>query len=238
MKQNKILLIDDDHKLAEVLKAYLQRFNYSVSHYDHPQKGLDALKIEHPEVVILDIMMPDKDGLQVCREIRQESKVPIIFLSARGDTTDRIVGLEMGADDYMPKPFEPRELVARIESILRRSVPKKNERAQEQSQERAIEPLQLNENTMMASLNGQNLEFTATEFQALLYLYKHRDRIISRDELLTHLQGIDSEVYGRAIDILISRIRQKLGDTPKSGQLIKTIRSQGYRYTGGSGGSA
>ncbi|MBT4763161.1 MAG: response regulator transcription factor [Bdellovibrionaceae bacterium] len=223
MEAQKLFIIDDDVKLATVLAAYLSKFNFNVTHFADPNLGLEAVNTSPPQLIILDIMMPHKDGLQVCREIRQSSNIPIIFLSARGDTTDRIVGLELGADDYLAKPFEPRELVARIESILRRTP--KNETT-------PTDPLFLNEDTMEAKLEGKLIDFTATEFQVLLYLYKNKNKIISRDELLTHLQGIDSEVYGRAIDILISRIRQKLNDTPQQGSFIKTVRSQGYRYIG------
>lgn len=223
MDGSKVLIIDDDEKLAEALRDYLNKYNYQVHCSHHPKDGLLALHSFAPHIIILDIMMPDIDGLSLCQEIRHQSDVPIIFLSARGDTTDRIVGLELGADDYMPKPFEPRELIARIESILRRHRP---------TIAFTGNNLEINEEAMTVNLKGVPLELTAAEFQALNYLYKNRSKIVSRDELLTFLQGMDSEVFGRAIDILISRLRQKLKDDPKEPQFIKTIRGMGYRYVG------
>ena len=225
MKQSKILIIDDDKKLADALMAYLKKYSFATEQVVDPRQAMAAIKEFQPDLITLDIMMPEIDGLSLCKDIRKNSQIPIIFLSARGDTMDRIVGLELGADDYLPKPFEPRELVARIETVLRRlDTPKVVT---------SNGPLQLNPESMQAELNGQIIDFTANEFQALNYLYINRQKIVSRDELLTFLQGMDSEVYGRAIDILISRIRQKLKDGPKSFKYIKTIRGQGYRYIGG-----
>ena len=224
MKEAKVLIIDDDRKLAEALMDYLKKYSFVPEHVADPRQAIAAMKAFQPDLIILDIMMPEIDGLSLCKDIRKFSEIPIIFLSARGDTMDRIVGLELGADDYLPKPFEPRELVARIETVLRRA---------DSPKEMAGDgPLQLSPDSMQVELNGQKLDFTATEFQALNYLYINRQKIVSRDELLTFLQGMDSEVYGRAIDILISRIRQKLGDEPKSSRFIKTIRGQGYRDVG------
>lgn len=224
MKKQKLLVIDDDVRLSEALIAYLHKYSYETYHASHPSEGLKAVGSFCPDLIILDIMMPDMDGLEVCREIRRDSEVPIIFLSARGETTDRIVGLEIGADDYLPKPFEPRELVARIESVLRRP----------RATATIVGPgLSLDEDSMTANLDGSKVDFTANEFQALSFLVKNKGRIVSRDDLLTFLQGIDSEVYGRAIDILISRIRQKLNDDAKESRFIKTIRGQGYRFIGG-----
>jgi DNA-binding response OmpR family regulator len=226
MSKKHLLLIDDDEKMSEVLVEYLRKFDYEVTYQSNPLHGLDYLDEVVPDLVILDIMMPEKNGLEVCRELRQKSSVPVIFLSARGETMDRIVGLEVGADDYLPKPFEPRELVARIETVLRRvaEVKDKNEESK---------GIFLNSKLMQVTLNGEKIEFTANEFQALNYLYKNQGKIVSRDELLTFIQGFDSEVYGRSIDVLISRIRQKLNDDPKDPSFIITVRGQGYRYLGG-----
>lgn len=225
MSSYQLTLIDDDIRLGTVLTEYLEKYGHSLTHFSKPNEGLDNLKSSNPDLVILDIMMPIMDGLEVCREIRKFSDVPILFLSARGDTTDRIIGLEIGADDYLPKPFEPRELLARIDSIIRRCN-RSNFEAQSAS------GLKLDVKTMEASLDGENLELTSMEFQALYFLYTNRQKIISRDDLLNHLQGMEVEVYGRAIDILISRLRQKLKEDPKAPNFIRTIRGQGYRFIG------
>jgi DNA-binding response OmpR family regulator len=227
MKMNQLFIIDDDVKLSQVLQAYLEKQGFSVKNYNHPQKGLDALKVEKPDLIILDIMMPDKDGLQVCREIRLNHTIPIIFLSARGESVDKILGLELGADDFLTKPFEPRELVARIHSILRRSL-----QTEVTKNSILIRDLEINQDSMQAFLNNKDLELTSMEFQALNFIVKNKDKIVSRDDLLNYLQGIDAEVFSRSIDILVSRIRQKLNDNPKSPKYIKTIRGQGYRFIG------
>lgn len=221
-----LLLIDDDERLGQVLTTYLQKFDFQLTHSTHPDKGLEYLQNHHPDLVILDIMMPDTDGMEVCRQIRKFSQIPIIFLSARGDTSDRIVGLELGADDFLPKPFEPRELVARIESILRRN-------HTEAPTPTIHDALVLDNLKMEAYLNNDRLELTSSEFLALSYLKDNADKTINRDELQTHIQGLDSESFGRSIDILISRIRSKLGDNTKNPLFIKTVRGNGYRYIGG-----
>lgn len=221
-----ILLIDDDERLGQVLTTYLQKFDFQLTHASHPDKGLEYLKGHHSDLVILDIMMPDTDGMEVCRQIRKFSQIPIIFLSARGDTSDRIVGLELGADDFLPKPFEPRELVARIESVLRRN-------HTEEPKAQAPDSLVLDNLKMEAYLNNERVELTSSEFLALSYLKNNSDKTINRDELQTHVQGLDSEAFGRSIDILISRIRSKLGDNSKNSLFIKTVRGNGYRYIGG-----
>ena len=223
MNSIKILLIDDDERLGDALKSYLEKYKHKVEYANHPDLGIKMLKDLPLDLIILDIMMPDKDGFEVCREIRSFSDIPIIFLSARGDITDRIVGLELGADDFLPKPFEPRELLARIESVQRRV------------QKNSIQSggLELDNQAMEAHLNGKLLDLTSMEFEALYFLHKNRHQIVSRDDLLNDLQGMEVEVYGRAIDILISRIRQKLGEDSKNPQFIKTVRGQGYRFIGG-----
>lgn len=222
MGEKKLLLIDDDIRLGQLLVEFMQKYGHELVHASHPNDGIKLIREMDPTLVILDIMMPDKDGLEVCREIRAFSDIPILFLSARGDTTDRIVGLELGGDDYLPKPFEPRELLARIESILRRTNKK----------DKSDTRLLIDKKLMEATLDGQKLELTSMEFLALAYLMDHREEIVSRDELINHLQGMEVDVYGRAIDILISRLRQKLGEDSKQPLFIKTIRGQGYRYIG------
>lgn len=218
-----LLLIDDDLRLGKALKEYLEKYGHSLVHASHPSLGLELARQSRADLIILDIMMPDIDGFQVCREIRSFSNVPVLFLSARGETTDRIVGLELGADDYLPKPFEPRELLARIESIHRRS---------QMHSPKINSDLVLDSKTMEATLLGKNIDLTSMEFQALHFLKMNSLKVVSRDDLLNHLQGMNVEVYGRSIDILISRLRQKLGEDTRSPCYIKTVRGQGYRYIG------
>jgi DNA-binding response OmpR family regulator len=222
MSQNKLLIIDDDKGLGEVLEEYLIKFGHQVHFCADPDQGIDQLKQSYFDLLILDIMMPKKDGFQVCREIRQFSQIPIIFLSARGETTDKIVGLEIGADDYLAKPFEPRELIARIDSVLRRV-----DRRPIQQKGLEIQP-----GAMKVFLNEKDLHLTAMEFKAFYYLYKNQAKVVRREDLINHLQGMDIEVFDRSVDILISRLRQKLSDDVKNPKYIKTIRGEGYRFIG------
>ena len=220
------LLIDDDQKLSELLKQYFHQYDIVVIPAFHPKKGLELMRSENPDIIILDVMLPDMDGFTVCREIRKESDIPIIMLTARGDTTDKIVGLEIGADDYLAKPFEPRELVARIQTIVRRSqtrTPKKS---------LLIGDLEIKMNERDALLSGESLQLTSNEFELLAYFASHPGKKIDRDEIMNHLRGIDANFYSRSVDILVSRLRQKLGDDSKSPRFIKTIWGEGYVFLG------
>ena len=225
--RTRVLLIDDDEKLNALLSEYLGRFNCSVRAVVHPEDGLHALKADPPDIVILDVMLPDLDGFAVCRRIRQDGRVPIIMLTARGDVTDRIVGLELGADDYLPKPFEPRELVARMQAVLRRGAA-----AAAEGRVRSG-PLEVNWTTRSARLHGQLLPLTSAEFELLGLLVRNRGRVLSRDHIMDQTRGIDWEAYDRSIDVLVSRVRQKLGDDPRQPAFIRTVRGAGYRFIGG-----
>ncbi len=222
----RVLLIDDDEKLNALLGEYLGRFNFSVRAAVHPQEGLQLLKADPPDIVILDVMLPDLDGFAVCRKIRESSRVPIVMLTARGDVTDRIVGLELGADDYLPKPFEPRELMARMQAVLRRGVNVVEDRIR-------VGPLEMNWTTWSARLDGRLLPLTSAEFELLGLLVRHRGRVLSRDRIMDETRGIDWEAYDRSIDVLVSRVRQKLGDDPRQPAFIRTVRGVGYRFIGG-----
>jgi len=223
-----ILVIDDDEKLNQLLTDYLGQYDYQVSAAEHPQKGLQILNEKKPDMVILDIMLPDMDGFQVCREIRKTSDIPIIMLTARGEVMDRIVGLEIGADDYLPKPFEPRELLARIQTILRRST---------QKSEQSVNILNFNRlsidfDRQVASLQGTDIELTTAEFR-ILALFAHNPlKVLDRDQILDAIRGIEWDVYNRSIDVLISRLRQKLNDNAKEPQYIKTVWGSGYMFIG------
>jgi DNA-binding response OmpR family regulator len=221
----RVLIIDDDERLNALLTEYLTRFGFSVRAMTHPDAGLRALTTDSPDLVVLDIMLPDTDGLTVCRKMRESSRIPIIMLTARGDVADRIVGLELGADDYLAKPFEPRELVARMQAVLRRG-------ARDQEDIVRVGPLEVNWTTRSAALSGRTLALTTAEFELLGLLVKSRGRVLSRDRIMQAMRGLDAEAYDRSIDVLVSRVRQKLGDDAKRSTFIRTVRGIGYSFTG------
>lgn len=223
----KILLIDDDEKLGELLQSFFRRFDLELKVAHEPEAGLRMLGIEKPDLVILDIMLPGQDGFQVCRTIRKSSAVPIVMLTARGEVTDRIVGLEIGADDYLPKPFEPRELVARIQNVLRRAVS-----GRPQTTELRYAGLLIDLDRRSVLLDGKVLELTTMEYQLLALFARNPGRTFNRDEILNELRGIDAQLFSRSVDILVSRLRQKLGDTSRQARFIKTVWGTGYAFIG------
>lgn len=223
----KILLIDDDEKLGDLLGTFFERFDLTLLSATDPVKGLELLAKEEPDLVILDVMLPGQDGFEVCRTIRKSNAVPIIMLTARGEVTDRIVGLEIGADDYMPKPFEPRELVARIQGVLRRA---SNTRAPTRILQ--YEGLEVDLERRNAKLDDEQLELTTMEYQLLKLFAENPGKTYTRDEILNELRGIDAQLFSRSVDILVSRLRQKLGDTSKQARFIKTVWGTGYAFIG------
>ncbi len=222
----RVLIIDDDERLNTVLAEYLGRFGFVVRAATRPSGGLRALKADPPDLLILDVMLPEMDGLTVCKKVREISQIPIIMLTARGDVTDRIVGLELGADDYLPKPFEPRELVARIQAVLRRGIEGGAEVVRGG-------PVEVNWATRSATLDGRLLDLTPAELELLGFLMRHRGRVLSRERIIEGTHGINWEAYDRSIDVLVSRLRQKLGDDPKRPTFIRTVRGVGYSFIGG-----
>ena len=223
-----ILIIDDDRSLNELLKTYLGQFEMQVLAAVHPDEGLTLLQAKAPSLVILDVMLPSRDGFSLCREIRKDSTVPIIMLTARGELADRVAGLELGADDYLPKPFEPRELVARIQSLLRRTG---MERAPETRPDRVqADDLIVDLRGRRAWLHGTPLELTTSEFEILALFLGHPGAVLTREQILDKIRGIDWEAYNRSIDIAVSRLRQKLQDDPKHPSYIKTIWGTGYLF--------
>jgi DNA-binding response OmpR family regulator len=225
----RVLVIDDDERLDALLTEYLERFGYRVQAFAHPEPALRALRADPPDLVILDVMLPGLDGFAVCRRVREWSRVPIIMLTARGAVSDRVVGLELGADDYLPKPFEPRELVARIQAVLRRGA------AASEDPLRAG-TLELDPASRTARLAGRELELTTAEFDLLLLLLRHRGRVLTRERIGEETRGLDWAASDRAIDVLVSRLRQKLGDDARRPALVRTVRGIGYSFIGGSGG--
>lgn len=226
LKTPKILIIDDDHALTSLLQEYLPRFGFEAAAADTPEVGLKMISSYAPELVILDVMLPGKSGFDVCREIRAFSTLPIIMLTARGETSDRIVGLEMGADDYLSKPFEPRELVARIQSVLRRTL---NHGPIKESRLKAGE-LELDMNKATAFLKGVDLQLTQTEYKILHLLMSSAGQTISREQIAESVRGIEWDSLDRTIDVLVSRIRNKLGETSKTPFYLKTMWGEGYRF--------
>ena len=221
-----ILIIDDDEKLNRLLTEFLGDFGFKTLSATHPKDGLKKLKHKSPDLVILDVMLPGMDGFEVCKTIRQKSSVPIIMLTARGELMDRVVGLELGADDYLPKPFEPRELVARIHSVLRRANQIDDTRPQ------SFGPLEIDFARHLVTLDSENIELTTNEFAALAMLTRNPGKVFNRDEILQELRGIDCEAFNRSVDITMSRLRQKLNDDPKSPRFIKTVWGTGYVFVG------
>ena len=224
--KSKILIIDDDERLTDLLKGYLSDFGFEVFTAIRPSEGLKKIKRNSPELVILDLMLPEMDGFEVCKAIRSEHAIPIIMLTAKTDLMDKVVGLELGADDYLTKPFEPRELVARIHSVLRRSD------LYEKDDVLSFGTLEIHTTRREVKLNGNPLDLTTNEFDALLLLVRHPGRVLNRDEILQELRGMDCEAFNRSVDITMSRLRQKLMDNPKSPQFIKTIWGSGYVFIG------
>jgi DNA-binding response OmpR family regulator len=224
--KNHILMIDDDVDLNALVTEYLARFGHRLQTATTAARGMAALRRERPDLVILDIMLPDIDGLSLCREIRSEFDVPIIMLTARGEVADRVLGLELGADDYLSKPFEPRELVARIQSVIRRSESRQNRDVLQS------DGLSLEKQTRRVSLDGRDIELTTMEFELLSVLMESHGRVLSRNRLIERLRGIDADVYDRSIDMLVSRLRDKLGDDSQTPRFIKTVRLTGYQFVG------
>jgi two-component system phosphate regulon response regulator OmpR len=224
-----ILIIDDDEKLNERLGKYLRRFDFAVVSTPLPAAGLDLLENEHPDLVILDVMMPGMDGFEALAEIRRQGDVPVIMLTARGDVKDRIAGLELGADDYLPKPFEPRELVARIQTVLRRH------RAPPGSGKdtvRRFGDIELDLAVGRLTLLGEEIPLTDLEHRILSVLMQNAGTAMDRDRLLERVRGVEWDAFDRSIDVLISRLRQKLGDDPRNPRYIKTVWGTGYMFIG------
>ena len=225
--RTRVLLIDDDEALCGLLTEYLEPFGFAVAAAHHPDEGLRAIAAEAPDIVVLDVMMPDTDGFAVCRKVRETSRVPIVMLTARGGVLDRIVGLEMGADDYLPKPFEPRELVARLQAVLRRAAHRGGAEVVRAG------PLEVDLGARTVRLAGRPLDLTAAEFALLGLFVRSRRTVLGRDRILEATRGLDWEAFDRSVDVLVSRLRQKLGDDPRQPTFIRTVRGAGYCFIGG-----
>jgi len=222
----KILLIDDDFRHSELLKNYLSRYGMKLDCISDAEKGLKRFELSDPDLLLLDIMLPGMNGFDVCTEIRKTSNVPIIMLTARGDVSDRISGLELGADDYIGKPFEPRELVARIQSVLRRV----DKEVKSSDGILKFDGLTLDTNKRTAEVDEKSIELTSMEYELLFILAKNTGKKMHRDELLSKLRGINATILTRSIDIMVSRVRNKIGDKAKPARFIQTIWGSGYIF--------
>jgi len=217
----RILLIDDDEQLGPPLAAYFQRYELTLEQATRPSAGLARLQAGGFDAAILDVMLPEMDGFELCRTIRKTSDLPILMLTARGDVMDRVVGLELGADDYLPKPFEPRELVARIQTVLRRRPARA---AVDDAELLRFDGLDIDSARRSVQRQGEAVELTGSEFELLLLLARDPGRVFNRDDILNHLRGHEADLYSRAVDIVVSRLRKKLEPL----DAIKTLRNAGY----------
>ncbi|MBD3800002.1 MAG: response regulator transcription factor [Campylobacterales bacterium] len=217
----KILMIEDDLELAEILTEYLEQFAYEIETEDDPFKALSILKLKPYDLVILDLTLPGMDGLEVCEAIRERQDIPIIISSARSDVTDKVNALELGADDYLPKPYDPRELEARISSVLRRYAAKTEARQAEEHHS----DFKLDEGAMQISYKGRALDLTNAEYGILAFMIKKEGMVVSREDIILNVNAINEDSSNKSIDVMVGRIRNKLGDK----SLIESVRGIGYK---------
>jgi DNA-binding response OmpR family regulator len=222
----KVLVVDDDANIVKLLKLYLEKDEYNVITASNGAMALSMFKQENPAIIILDIMMPEMDGNQVCREIRKTSDVPIIMLTAKGETFDKVLSLELGADDYMVKPFDPKELIARVKAILRRSESKKNT---EKGECISFDKLEVNLTNYELKIDGRILEIPPKELELLYFLASNPNRVFTREQLLEEVWGFDYFGDSRTVDVHIKRLREKLEGVASNWQL-KTVWGVGYKF--------
>lgn len=228
-----VLIVDDDEDIRQLISEYLTKNQYKTSTLPSGEHLFETLKSQPIDIIVLDLMMPGTDGLELCKQVRANSTLPIIMLTAKGDETDRIIGLELGADDYLPKPFNPRELLARIKSVLRR--------AQQEKSNNPLDPNHAEKITFsgwtldlqarhLVSPNEVVVSLSGAEFRLLKIFLAHPHQILSRDQLLNMTKGRDAHPFDRSIDVQISRLRQRLSDdtSDENNELIKTVRGEGY----------
>jgi DNA-binding response OmpR family regulator len=222
----KILVVDDELKIVKLVRAYLERAGFTVVTAHDGQEALAVFRYERPNLVVLDLMLPGMDGLDVCRAIRRSSDVPIIMLTARDEEVDRLIGLELGADDYIVKPFSPREVVARVRAVLRRTEGQPLEPKVVTAGDVTLDLLH-----RTALVRGQPMELTTTEFDLLTVLARHPGQVFTRMQLLDLVQGQAYEGYERTIDAHVKNLRRKLGDDPRNPRYIVTVRGVGYKFS-------
>jgi DNA-binding response OmpR family regulator len=225
---SRLLVIDDDRKLCRLIRDYLEPMGYTVSLAHTGPEGVEKAVNESWQAVILDVMLPGFDGFEVLKQIRRRSDVPVLMLTARGEEADRIVGLEIGADDYLPKTFSTRELLARLRAVTRRTTRRPRAGVDETIAEMIVGQLRINPATRVALLDDRPLPLTPVEFDLLASLVRARGRVKTREQLLEEIRDRDYEVFDRSIDVHISGLRRKLGDDPKEPRFIRTLRAAGY----------
>jgi two-component system phosphate regulon response regulator OmpR len=229
MSQN-LLMIEDDVRLADMVREYLAQSGFIVSHAGDGHRGLAALQAGPPDLVILDLMLPDMDGLEVCRRIRAlpgaQAQVPVLMLTAKGDPMDRIIGLEIGADDYLPKPFEPRELLARIRAVLRRRV----DGAPQAGNQFRFGSLEIDRDARTVSVGAQLCDLTSYQFDILVALAERAGRVLTRDQIMEAVRGRELDAFDRSIDVHMGRIRAAIELDAKNPKRILTVRGVGYVF--------
>ena len=224
-----IVLVEDDLELAELTKERLEREGFTVIHEENGEKGRDTILSTRPDLVLLDVMLPGIDGFEVCKQVRPDYPGPILILTARDEDLDEILGLELGADDFVTKPVKPRLLLARIRALLRRSNRKDSERPKERV---SIGSLAVDASRREAQVDGQEIDLTTTEFDLLWYLVTHAGHVVSRQDIYLSLFQYDYDGLDRSVDVYISRLRNRLGDSPNAPHYIKTVRGVGYLMAG------
>lgn len=226
--KNKVLIVDDEANICELIRLYVEKEGYNAIIATDGAKAVEKFMQEKPDMVLLDIMLPVKDGWQVCREIRAVSDTPIIMLTARGETFDKVLGLELGADDYIVKPFEPKELVARMKAVLRRTEARTAPQ-EESGDELVFDGLKIGRETYEIYLDGKKIEMPPKEFELLYFLAKNKNKVYTRDQLLDEIWGYEFFGDSRTVDVHIKRIREKIESEGKNWQL-KTVWGVGYKF--------
>ncbi|QTA85636.1 response regulator [Desulfonema magnum] len=220
-----ILIVEDEKKIARILRDYLEKAGYAVSVLERGDQVLPCVRRKPPNLILLDIMLPGADGMEICRELRKFSNVPVIMITARTEEIDRLVGLELGADDYICKPFSPREVVARVKAVFRRVY------AEPSENQMAVGPIILNEDTHRVTIDNSELKLTRSEFGLLKVMMARPDRVFSRNELLNKVQGYDFEGYDRTIDTHIKNLRKKFSKMLPDKEIITTVYGLGYKFS-------
>lgn len=226
MPNTKVLVVDDDSHIVELIKLYLEKEGFTVITANNGKAAIDKFKSESPDIMILDVMMPEMDGWDVCREIRKSSNTPIIMLTAKGETFDKVLGLELGADDYMVKPFETKELIARVKAVLRRS----EANAPAKQDELNFTNLSINISNYELKINGKIMEIPPKELELLHFLASHPNRVFTREQLLEEVWGFDYFGDSRTVDVHIKRLREKLELVTDADWQLKTVWGVGYKF--------
>lgn len=225
MQNNTILIVDDDYNICDLVRMYLEKEGFTTEIATDGKVAIEKFKYISPQLIVLDLMLPGIDGLEVCREIRKSSTVPIIMLTAKDDTFDKVLGLELGADDYMAKPFEPRELVARVKAVLRRS----NQTEEPKTDEVTYNNIVINKTNYELKISGKTVEMPPKELEVLYYLASNPGKVFTRDQLLDEIWGYDFFGDSRTVDVHIKRIREKI-ENYEDGWSLKTVWGVGYKF--------